>query len=142
MGLLGKAASRGGAIVWSTGVWLVITLLSVGLSGCSAPEGKITESSKTKKCGKELRNALKAMKKDLGMPYEVRSGDAKNIFSIGGIEKHYARDGVQHTLSFGLDNSDGACRLKLYRKARNEPGRTETSYGDFGSVKLKKCECE
>jgi len=110
--------------------------------GCSEPEGRITESSKTKKCGKELRSALKAMKKDLGMPYEVSSGDATNIFSIGGIQKHYARDGVQHTLHFGLDNRDGECRLKLFKKERNEPGSTQTSMGDFGSVKLDKCKCE
>lgn len=109
---------------------------------CSAPGGKISPDSKTEACKQNLIDALYAFSTDLGLPINISPEDATVIFDTGEISKSYGRDGYQYTVYFGLESGDEGCELVFYKRHKEGPGETATTYADYGSVSLTECECQ
>ena len=94
-------------------------------------------------CRAEVLAGLELLRRDLGLLADFAPPDADAIAATGALDKTYARDGVRHTVSFGLDADEaGACSLRMWAMKEEQPGRTHSSAGAFGSAGLPGCRCE
>ena len=129
--------------------WILIggVVLTSALGGCSrcAPGKKASlteESRKDPACEKEIQGALQALRKHLGMGAQMTKGDVESVLSHDEVVKSYARDGVRYTMTISLRKDDGACKLMVVKREKQEPGKTSTSWGNYGAVKLTVCHCK
>lgn len=117
----------------------------VGIVGAcvQAPEAKLTAASREDPaCGAELRVALDAIRTDNGLGFAVEDADVELLQTSGALEKRYARDATQFTVTFGLElGDDGDCALRLWSMAEQRPGWSRTQAGNFGAVSLAVCRC-
>jgi hypothetical protein len=111
-----------------------------GVLAC-APRGEIADESKTVECREDLEQALEAFRTDLGLDYYVDRDDAQTLLDESRLEKDYAGLGVRYVAHFGLvKNSDG-CHLKFYKRTSRQPGKTSSSTGNYGTMRLNRCRC-
>lgn len=122
------------------GICGALYALGVPLMICGS--AKLSEASKSNECGQDLQGALGAFSRDMGLPYQIGPDDYKSIFDKGEIQKEYFRDGIHYTAYFHLDKTDAGCNLKFYKRGQREPGRYTSTTGNYGSVVLKKCQCQ
>lgn len=123
--------------------------ISIGLialltfSAClSEPKGKLNKNAQTEECSNELINALHAFSNDLGIPMNISKKDADAFFKTGKVQKEYGVAGVRYTAYFGLENAEGKCLMKFYKRSSSRPGQSTSERGNFGTVELKICTCE
>lgn len=119
---------------------LALSLITLTCVACS-PGGKLTADSKTDACKADISSALNAFKNEAGLNIQISTNDVASVVSTGEVSKSYGRDGLRMTSYFGLEASDGACNLKLYKQKKEGPGESSTTSGNYGAVKLTNCKC-
>ncbi|KAB2877753.1 hypothetical protein F9K33_15615 [bacterium] len=100
------------------------------------------ETSKNVECGNDIQDALGTFRKNMDMPYTIEPEDYKIIFNNGQIIKEYDRDGIHYRAFFNILNTSEGCFLKFFKKGKSQPGHHEITMGNYGIVKLSKCNCE
>jgi hypothetical protein len=126
---------------------LIPVLAIVGIvmfSAGYAPRARLSaESSADPACRAALIAGLEQVGRDQGLAALFTAPDADSLLGSGALEKTYARDGVRHTASLGLDRvDDGTCSLRLWAMKEETPGSTRSRAGAFGGALLSSCRCE
>ena len=131
--------------------WFLVLMAMAGLAaastGCSrcAPgkEAHLTAASREDSaCKREVLAALQAIKQHLGMPRPITTAHVNAVMEHDTVTLEYGRDGVQYKMQVAVRKDDGACKLMVIKREKRAPGKTETSWGNYGAVKLKSCRCE
>ncbi len=119
-------------------VWIVFATRGYG------PAAKVrADSVADPACRSALVIGLDKLRADLGLGFEVVPADAEALANTGALDKSYARDGVRHTASFGLDGYGGdQCSLRMWSVKEEAPGSTRTRSGAFGHVAVDACRCD
>jgi hypothetical protein len=117
------------------GVWAVALALGAACGGL-APSGKLTAASQEDPgCTADLAGALAAFQRDLGLGFELSEGLVTALQASSALEVSYGRDGVIHTVEFGVDElEDGGCSLRLWSITTSQPGSVST--------RSARCQCE
>ena len=109
---------------------------SLNCGGSSLPG-----TSKNIECGKDIQGALGTFSKNMDMHYTIGPDDYKIIFDTGQIAKEYDRDGIHYRAFFNILKTKEGCFLKFFKRGTYQPGHHETTMGNYGVVKLNKCNC-
>ena len=119
-------------------VWIVVATRGFG------PEAKLrADSAADPACRSALVVGLDKLRVDLGLGFEVVPADAEAIAATGALDKTYGRDGVRHTVSFGLDGYGGdMCSLRMWSVKEETPAGTQSRTGAFGHVAIDVCRCD
>ena len=119
-------------------VWIVFAMRGFG------PEAKLRAASVADPaCRSALVAGLDKLRVDRGLGFEVGPADAEAIAATGKLDRSYARDGVRHTVSFGLDAYGGdMCSLRMWSVKEETPGSTRERSGAFGHVAVDACRCD
>ncbi len=119
-------------------VWIVVMTRGFG------PAARVQAvSAADPGCRMALAAGLDKLRIDLGLGIEVVPADAEALATTGALDKTYARDGVRHTISFGLDGYGGnMCSLRMWSLKEETPSGTETRTGAFGHVAIDVCRCD
>jgi hypothetical protein len=122
---------------------LVIVWILLGTRGY-APAAKLRAASVADPaCRSALVAGLDKLRVDLGLGFEVVPADAEALAATGKLDRSYPRDGVRHTVSFGLDGYGGdMCSLRMWSVKEETPGSTRTRSGPFGHVAIDACRCD
>ncbi|MBW2278281.1 MAG: hypothetical protein JRF63_12360 [Deltaproteobacteria bacterium] len=107
----------------------------------AAPTSLITQSSRIPECHQELGKGLEQLATDLGLGYQVTGADGESLFANGEVAKSYARDSVKYTLHFRLRAIEDGCKLQYYKRETREPGHSNSTMADYGTVSLRVCQC-
>lgn len=109
-----------------------------------APSAKLRpDSAANPTCQTELLAGLATLGRDLGLPVTFTAADTDTLARTGALDSHYARDGVRHTASFGLDHVDpDGCSVRMWLTRAETPGSTQSKSGSFGSAYLPACRCD
>ncbi|OHD69580.1 MAG: hypothetical protein A2W19_00795 [Spirochaetes bacterium RBG_16_49_21] len=105
-------------------------------------DSSLLDTSKNTECGKDIQEALRTFNQNMNMPYKIEPEDYKIIFNKGQIQKEYDRDGIHFTAYFNINKTKEGCFLKFFKRGKFQPGRLETTLGNYGNIMLKKCQCE
>jgi len=119
-------------------VWIVLVTRGFG------PGARVrADSAADPACRASLVAGLDKLRVDLGLGIEVGPADGEALATTGALDKSYARDGVRHTVSFGLDGYGGdMCSLRMWSIKEETPGSTRTRSGAFGHVAVDVCRCD
>lgn len=104
--------------------------------------GSLSDASRNSGCGENIQEALRMFSRNMNLPYNTGPDDYKTVFNEGCIQKEYDRDGIHYTVYFQIHKTGEGCFLKFYKRGRSQPGKHETTLGDYGSLVLKRCECK
>jgi len=104
--------------------------------------GSLSDASLNTGCAEDIQEALRMFSRNMNLPYTTGPEDYKTVFSEGQIRKEYDRDGIHHTVYFQIHKTGDGCFLKFYKRGRSQPGRHETTLGNYGSLVLEKCNCK
>ena len=130
--LLGIVVGMGGLMFLHI---VLITDCEGDLNAHIAPDGK------TPACEAELVSGMNQILKRNNLEEEATKGHASKIFHTGTVNFYTSWAGTQVSIALGLVVEDDSCFLRFYKRQSNEPGRSVTTLGNFGSVKLKLCRC-
>ena len=116
-------------------------VLILTLAAC-APRGKIADESQNAECAEDIEQALEAFRTNLGLAYYVDQDDVQDILGKGRLQKEYAGLGVRYAAHFGLKKTSEGCHLKFYKRTSRQPGETNSTTGNYGTVGLEYCQCK
>lgn len=122
---------------------LAIVLLVATTRGYGPAARVRADSAADPACRAALVAGLDKLRVDLGLGIEVVPADGEALATAGALDKSYVRDGVQHTMSFGLDGYGGdMCSLRMWSTREETPGGSRSRAGAFGHVAVDVCRCD